>query len=707
MATLSLQCKSCRFRLDKEARTILDLGDITPRLSARLPVVVRVSAPNSSVPVQCQYLLLGKSFGAFTIPPSISQMPSSSASDGIKTYEALSPPKRQKKLTHKRRSVKPRKASLPKLTKSQSTLTQLLSSERSGFSRDAISISSGEEREEPPRKKKRRKTKPKFDEREQDQSSMTQFHRGEWSSSTKRKRQPDLDDDGFQIWADYDPDVWTEGVKERQQGRKRQLPWLQNQDEDTDDEPTLPEIPETSQADHAAPLKHDITAAEDVETKSSELETPRAAHLAEIPSSQTPPSTRRSNRSGVQQLAIQRSPLKERSTNIQVAVLARQSSQSQNISMKMLEKIRFATRQVPLNDTRPHRTEMYLASPDREPVEAARFSPAKPAPTLQRITTIEDSQAEVESDPSDSLAQSPVEDHVKPKRSLKRVSTVQDSQYEELDLDHDDEAKRGMGDTLEEYDDCQSRDDENDFQATFDPVNSALDRDAARFGWTQTQKVLPDVHRDTEEHEADDDDFDHRCAVATTNHAAPETEELFEQSDQLLMPPPQTEFKQLHEHFVKPACTAELARHLLQDDSAYESSDPIHLGKTDAPSSPPALRPSQISTVVPTQMSQRRPLSRESDSLSSSSPPKAYDREPLTLPSSPHQSTWLGTFSSSPLPLPPWSSPETGRFINADMSNEILPLGSDVQLESLVDFSLPPPPPLSSSSRQTPASSST
>jgi hypothetical protein len=103
-------------------------------------------------------------------------------------------------------------------------------------------------------------------------------------------------------------------------------------------------------------------------------------------------------------------------------------------------------------------------------------------------------------------------------------------------------------------------------------------------------------------------------------------------------------------------------------------------------SSPMQARPSQVSTVMPTQWTaDRRNSAQQLD-------------EDEEAPYSPQKSgVWEGnTLSSSPFPLPPWtfSNPDDDMHV-AGGSRRVEP-----QFDSLVDFSLPPPPPMSSSMRQ-------
>ncbi|KAI7533820.1 hypothetical protein KC316_g16676, partial [Hortaea werneckii] len=134
------------------------------------------------------------------------------------------------------------------------------------------------------------------------------------------------------------------------------------------------------------------------------------------------------------------------------------------------------------------------------------------------------------------------------------------------------------------------------------------------------------------------------------------------------------------------------------------------------PSSPPPLRPSQVSTVAGTQLSpprlkdtQRPPhltlasprIRPQPDLIPSSSKPSSP-----TASASPNSkqpfSQWPETFPSSPLPLPPWSSPPRPHETQASKARsqtQTRGARGSIGIGSLADFSLPPPPPMSSSSR--------
>lgn len=171
-------------------------------------------------------------------------------------------------------------------------------------------------------------------------------------------------------------------------------------------------------------------------------------------------------------------------------------------------------------------------------------------------------------------------------RLLKRISTVQDSQFED-----------GTQQDSEDEDDLNERTATLAEQYTYDPADSALDRDAARFAMTQMggRLYVMDTHSD------DEIDLVDQAAAATTT-----------------------------------------------DDN-------------QEPEPPPALRPSQISTVMLTQSSppyQRRTsqssMIAQNSTTRSSPPPLVFTsvtKEPqdtIVIPSSPSlpQPQWGGSIGS-------------------------------------------------------------
>ena len=656
-------------------------------------------------------------------------MPSSSSSGDVTTYTALPPPKEQKKFTERRTSVK-RPKPTPKLRRDQSTLTQHDFSTPSS-TRDELPNSSEDEEYQEPRPKKRRR-KGKFDEKEKGQvATMTQFHR-DWFGKTSGKC--GFDDDEFQIWKDYDSEVEGAHVV-KGLGMDRLISSAGDANEENDNHE--PEIPETSQCKIASSQRAENDVVSGKDRKLVSFQTPRRVRFRdEVPSSQTPPSTKGSTQTSAWEMGFQRkaetqrSPLKERSINAEGAAGTSRKAESRSPTMRMLEKVRFDTRQVPLKDH-------VLPSKDVRPGLEAIKEPFIQAPPqkLQRVTTIDDSQSEdlnLSKTPSLETAQNalpmpgertieqdfqsgylafPYIDTIgssgKYRRVLKRVNTVQDSQYEEPDLlsdradDGDREAYSSDPEDADQYED-------DEHEATFDPANSALDRDAARFDWTQTQHRLPNINEVYEDSETDYEDPDERDIRFVRNHAIPISDEpsqgLGEHVKLTSDPPapilqenkPQRQGQAPHEHM--------LSRPVSRDDSAYESGDLAHRAEIEIPSSPPPLlRTSQVSTVVPTQASLPEPRPRNPDVLHT-----LQDSNPVhivNIPTSPQKSgpTYPSAVSSSPLPFPPWLSPEKAR----DKVEGQKPSKGKAQLGDLVDYSLPPPPSMSSSARRTPMSSST
>ena len=643
------------------------------------------------------------------------KMPPSTSAGGIARYTALPPPKQQKAFPERRRSVKPKRA-IPKLQKEQSTLTQIDFVSTPKMSTEVTTISDSDVSDfEEPRPKKRRRTK--FGEKERGQATLTQFDR----DSAQRLRRFELDEDGFQIWEDGDPERSMTDVRARQDGRKRKLPWLRQEDDDAEDLAQPPEIPETSQHEPVPSLKHsDIE--DEVPAKQTQFETPRRVRCREVPSSQTPPSTTLSRQSLVQKEEAQRSPLKERSWNVQAAMPQDMSPEPQHVTMKMLERVRLATRKVPLNDTTPSAKASEFPLSSQVASSETKQVPVEPrARPLQRAATIRDSQSEdFDLSNTTTITASPT----RPTRTLKRVTTVQDSQYDDADLSSDNETATYQpshaSDDEEQLIECCEGDDE---EATFDPANSALDRDAGRFGWTQTQQpYLSDIEENADaDSETEDEDLDRGFPPPLA--AGPVILSSDEPSQGQGEPSSPPALQRIEDRGgVKTGAPVkrllELQRPDSRDDSAYESGAadllPRHGEVIEVPSSPPPLRPFQVNTVRPTQSSLALPQSRELQKAPTSENP--CTAHPLTISSSPQKSVELPSLplsttqqesfrdilSSSPLPLPPWS--ESGHCREARSGWTANKGGS--QLKSLVDFSLPPPPPMSSTGRSTPLSSS-
>ena len=607
-------------------------------------------------------------------------------------YNALQPRKRQRNFPERRQSVKA-KPTIPNLSKDQSTLTQLEFVTPTSSRVETIDSSGDEELDKPRPKKKRRKSK--FDEKEAGQSTMTQYDRGLFG---RKAENFELDEDGFQIWQDSDPERPMNKVAEPEDKRGKMFPRLQDAIEDAERVETVPEIPETSQAAMYPPapmLDKDRTDGAPVTTK---FATPRKVRFQEVPSSQTPPSTMGSIYALPTNREPERSPLKERSANVPSAPPSGTLNlESQNISMKMLERVRFETRKIPLNDAVDQTLSNENAQSTNNQINA-EDSPAV-SRKLVRASTIQDSQSEEAGLSNVSSA----ETTVPLTRKLKRVSTVQDSQVDDDDfLTVADELDDANYNGLELVEDSQfaGQDTQQDY---FDPANSALDRDALRFGLTQTQPRLPDINEVDTDDETDDDDLDRGCVIIRNDRvniafSSPprqgndEAPVVAQDAKAVALPPSVTKHSALL-HFRRPDS---------RDDSAYDSGDHANDEEVPVLSSSPPLRPSQVSTVVPTQASVLEEDATREEVLRHSQP--AAIVEPLTVPISPYKPThYAEILSSSPYPLPPWSSPE--KVHGMEDGDSSAPKSS--QLAKLVDYSLPPPPALSSSGRQTPVSSST
>lgn len=707
-------------------------------------------------------------------------MSSGPTSDGGRKYKPLAPPKRQITFTSTRRTAKP--ASLvPALNRKQSSLTQM---QWVGTPRQVIDISSGEDDDgnykEPPAKRRKSSATPsakkgrktKFEERENGQSSFTQV---DYLANMRRKGRRGLNEHGFQVWQNSDTEDEIGNNGELDFPYPGQGAGLREDEQENE----VPEIAESSQNDSNGTQQQEPLEPTLPEKAAAKLRTPQKVRFAEVPSSQTPPSTGKSTKRRFHR-NLSRSPFKERSANARSPTKKPPSPESQDISMRMLERARFANRQarrktaIPQNQLDEDLIQCAAEATDEFSLRTCPMPPPPPRP-LQRTTTVQDSQAddldtltgEAYSNPDaklervgtipDSQRQSSNETIVEdsqfrqPVRKLKRVATVQDSQADDADIefDGDDLAPKetiDFDDVTNSYDNNYLRNEQYP-EGTYDPAFSALDRDATRFNWTQSQHRDPRVGEDSE---TEDEDLDRACADNGWQQIKASSESASQEINGSLPPvvrqPASRREIPRAGNAKEGAANAQLDEGVQRDDSAYESGDLVltvhehavpsspsppslpeqpesrtasrsdNADAASVPSSPPPLRASQVSTVVPTQASiaPRNP-----------SPRKTIKTEPLSLPPTPRNadksqafsllsspckasSQWQPeTLSSSPLPLPPWSSPEKHRGFDLHPRMECsIGLGSEPQLDSLADFSLPPPPPLSSSRRQTPASSS-
>ena len=646
-----------------------------------------------------------------------------------------------------------------------------------GTPRQVIDISSDEDEDEymePPAKKPklsaRKGGKSKLEERESGQSSFTQV---DFFAKMRQKRQSRLDGDGFQIWQDSETE---EDVEDDWAGEASAGPAAVSATLNSDDlENSIPETSDSSQ--HAWPEERkDEALMREAGHEVPQLRTPQKVRFVEVPSSQTPASTAvsiprlfdRRHRS------ISRSPLKDRSINVQSPVKHLQSPQSQNMSMKMPERTRFANQEAQKENAGLYRDLVQCAAEATEDF-SLRTCPMlpPPQPRLHRSTTVQDSQSEdldaltassvadasgqlfrtasISDSQGDSSNPTMVKDSQwqRPVRKLRRVATVQDSQIDDDDMEfaEDVRAAPGYGTHNTNYDDDDYAWKNHEMEETFDPAFSALDRDADRYGRTQTQTQQQRLTEIGEESETEDNNVDCGYATQQTTKAGTISDSASQEVGEPVVPrrniAPKTELTGDPKALRKETGNTVLGKATSGEYSAYESDGwvapsedreirssppPLHdsqmrMKQTSdstedirGPSSPPPLRASQVSTIVPTQASV---------DVKAPSPKRRIKAEPFSLPptpgkrqqdqifsflSSPQKSSshWQPeSLTSSPLPLPPWTSPQKHDAGDLDdRVNRSVVLESEREIDSLADFSLPLPPPLSSSRRQTPASSS-
>lgn len=263
------------------------------------------------------------------------------------------------------------------------------------------------------------------------------------------------------------------------------------------------------------------------------------------------------------------------------------------------------------------------------------------------------------------------------------------------------------------------------YPQTYDPVSAALDRDAARFGKTETQLDAEQSYKSDEDHDDDDLDagIDHREFRTLEEEAVefvpssqplekkiPSSPELGEANAQPKQEAPHAvgdvddsgygshasvipssqpgdangrasqeplAWPEPHKSQVPEARKLTQEHQNPQTQPSHLVSKPTRLMEREQQSLPPPVRPSQVSTV--------------GDSQAEHSRPNSAHGVPFTF-TSPQKSARVWDLSSSPLPLPPES------WCSADANVADQQTSSD----GLADFSLPPPPPLllSSSLRQ-------
>jgi hypothetical protein len=662
--------------------------------------------------------------------------------------------KKQKTFAHRRHISKPRSSLGSEKEKRQSSLTQLdfVSTPRAN---DVISIHSdddedeGEEEDfavEQPRKKRRvsakgsdgddwtpkmsgnrsseKRSSAKAKKRaglERGQQTMTQI---DFVSSAQ---QPQIEDD-----IEDDEDIGLEGSKyagSRKAGLRRTLPWL---DEEQDEVNYVPQSPATdSRSKNIGNSVHQQPNLALHSIATHDFTTPKklARHL-EIPSSQSPPSIKLSSKKSQRtqrhllgqkspsrspskspsKLNIMwRSPLKERPANISPLKWQAETQESQNPTMKMLQQVRMRTKmgsallheEAPMPPPkRPMRHDKHVKSQANK-IPDTQLAPVR---TLKRTTTVQDSQASDEN----IMTQAPP-------LGLHRTHTIQDSQHEDLDMSSQLYRSLSSRENLriadsqainDDYDENENYYEEEDYSQTYDPVSAALDRDAARYAWTQTQAPRTQHTTRTQiadsEDETDEDDLDRGIIPDSDSE------------DEIILLPSASRQRQSGRARSQELCNDDLVDAPLHPDNDETANQPQEQPQqkeiSNSPPSSPPLRSSQVSTIMPTQSS---PQHRHNNNKRPVDEPPEGEAQVFSPPTSPDphrrikvaqvKDTQALTISSSPLPLPPWSS--SGEV---DLGLYTVPKGegkedsenynTNNELASLVDFSLPPPPPLGMSS---------
>lgn len=674
--------------------------------------------------------------------------------------------RKQLKFGHRRHIAKPRTSlGSVEAEKRQSSLTQLDFVSTPHSSSEVIRIPDTEDEDgdfavEQPRKKRRVSSKNSADDdwtprannrsstgrrsfkikqengREKGQQTMTQM---EFVPSTHRQHiVDDIEDDQDQAIDGSDEEVEQETRSSRRGVRKRTIPWIDRAQDVVEDMPAKGHTPSPTKESARRSSRKIVKPLPDLAIHSiaaHDFTTPKKAlrHL-EIPSSQSPPSIKLSSKCSQKSGQIytdqtspskrantpRRSPLKEKNPNIAPPRWQSETQESQNPTMKMLQQVRMRTKlgKAPRHEEAPmpppkRPQSRVLVEATQQGGQPAEIEP--PPRKLRRVATVQDSQAEDES----------LATQAAPSK-LSRISTIQDSQPEDLDLSS--QLYRSIS-SREDIKDLESQayNDEYDYNEyddpgphTFDPVSAALDRDAARYAWTQTQAPTGATQRtktqvaDSEAESDDDDDDLDRGIVPDSNS----------EDEIILLPNPTKEPSQ-------ELCSEDFLAGQEQDREYGKARSPTHNQpanpeknssrgpSTSPPSSPPPLRPSQVSTIMPTQASpqQQHQHQQHNNSHPKSQPHPNPNHRPSSPPPSPPRpssaiaaarnprpapATQALTISSSPLPLPPWSSSGegvTGPGLDVgSLKQERGGARDELNLDTLVDFSLPPPPPLGGSS---------
>ena len=514
---------------------------------------------------------------------------------------------------------------------------------------------------------------------------------------------------------------------------------------------SVPEIPETSpgRCESSQPMGED----RQTEKRPSNFQTPRRVRFkTEVPSSHTPPSTQYATDEFVRKKrsSLQRSPLAKRSHNLQSPAPTRFNDTKPELRIldtQLPEKVSTAvTSQISSDLAWGHCAErvtedtaVLLQRANEGHDQLSVLNPCPPPRTaleVDRAHAIEDSQernrCSLDESPGKCLTSPP------PKHeNYKRTGVVEDSQCpndscpdlvlasipNEARLTTTTQTPALYPDSDLEVNSCP--DDQDLPEADFDPVLSALERDASRFLFTQLRSQTqrsPRAMIDDSETE-DDEDLDAGCTNVAMNNR-PRRSFSSERIPQLPTNKPLDAVSALGPGNASatrvPTRPVETIR---EPGRTTGNQQPEAEDSNDAPHSSPPLRPSQVSTVVSTPSPHHTPP-RNAPVIDLTNPtpapaPTFADTEPERVPcslskSSPRPSSITlanGTarslrdliVPSSPIPLPASDSTEWMECVRR--SQPAASWKSQPQLEDLVDFSLPPPPPLLSSSRATPSSS--
>ncbi|TKA71741.1 hypothetical protein B0A49_04992 [Cryomyces minteri] len=642
---------------------------------------------------------------------------------------ASEPPLKQKKFNPRRRVAKPLGHIKPEAPKRQSTLTQIDFAQltpREGFDLDTHS---GDEEWELPGRRKRRRTASRDRKR---QSTLTQIDFGTRVAPSSDEGEFDLDERvqnedvdtkrGWHVEKGGDVEFVNQGQKPTVAARDQFAGYITA--ERGDSEVVSCAGPTTARESACLRIVEDSRAPADAGTINPfDPRTPRKIRVLEVPSSQSPPDAPLSTQSLRSYYANARSPLHQKSVNI----LPTQKSPSK--AQWLASDLSPSPHKIP-------------SCQDILDMETSVSSAPKPA-QLKHQHTIQDSDDEKELSPLKLRHQYTIQD------SDEEILEDSNSRVNEMEYSYAVMHTQGSPDDFEILG--------TDFGYSYNPVNSALSRDEARYLLEVQRKRSPDMGSPTlpgrraETGQNTSKDSEQHCPTSQLNlqgkDARESKSEFYDAMSAIVPAPPQASenppanlpihirsdseeaseqlhhdllrFTQRHPTQTQPQSSSQPAS--TTPEQTHHSSPPAPDDDHDKPvlSSQPdhdfsyhsattRVRPSQASTVDITQIntssSSRRAQPRhhhhhrhQQQYLLSSSSPHKLRSSSITVPSSPLLSSPVVaacSHKSQSAPRRRKAEHRREREGERDAEPALTLTSSQLLPDSLLDFSLPLPPPL-------------